>query len=186
MAEVLVEFENTWKGPDGKEYEARVCGRGREDGLWEGWLEFSPSGGGETIATERETTQPNRDDALYWAQGLTWGYVDGALIRLLKPLPRLAVRQTTNARPAFDQPPIRQRPLTQSDALGTKAILNPFEVYRESDTVLRSQLNALDEGQLRNIVREYRLSNLEPEALSRLSREELISLIVVAAEKRAA
>ena len=35
MAEVFVEFENTWQGPDGKSYEARACGREREDGLWE-------------------------------------------------------------------------------------------------------------------------------------------------------
>jgi hypothetical protein len=186
MAEVLVEFENTWQGPDGKEYEARVCGRGREDGLWEGWLEFTPAGGGETIATERETTQPNREDAVYWARGVTWGYVDGALIRLLKPLPQLTRRETTGARPAFEQPAIRRRPVTQSDALGTRAILNPFEVYRESDTLLRDQLGALDEGQLRNIIREYRITTMEPAQLSKLSREELIALILVAAERQAA
>lgn len=186
MAEVLVDFESTWKGPDGKDYEARVCGRGRADGLWEGWLEFTPVGGGETIATERETTQPNRDDAIYWASGLTWGYVDGALMRLLKPLPQLPIRRTLTTRPAFDEPPVRPRPHVPSDALGTKAILNPFEVYRESDTVLRDQLNALDEGQLRNIVREYRISNMEPAQMSLLSRDELIAMIIVAAERRAA
>ena len=73
MAEVFVDFEDKWQGPDGVAYEARVCGRGRADGLWECWIEFTPAAGGATIATERETTQPNRDDALYWASGLTSG-----------------------------------------------------------------------------------------------------------------
>lgn len=104
MAEVLVEFENTWKGPDGKSYEARACGRGREDGLWEGWIEFTPLDGGEVIATDRETTQPNRDDTLYWARGLTLTYIDGALLRLLKPLPRLSTRSRVTSRPAFPGP----------------------------------------------------------------------------------
>lgn len=188
MAEVFVEFENTWQGPDGKSYEARACGRGREDGLWEGWLEFTPAGGGETIATERETTQPNRDDALYWATGLTWGYVDGALTRLLKPLPQLTPRPTRTARPAFEHPakPRARAAAGHADALGGHAVLNPFEVYRESDSVLRGQLDALDAGQLRNIIREYKISDMNDTQLSALSREELISTIIVAAERRAA
>jgi hypothetical protein len=188
MAEVLVEFEDTWKGADGRQYGARVCARGREDGLWEGWLEFTPVDGGPTLATERESTQPNRDDAIYWASGITWGYVDGALNRLLKPLPQLQVRGGVTGRPAFDQPapPRPNISAGNSDALGTKAVLDPFEVYRESDTVLRGQLNALDEGQLRNIIREYRISNIEPAQLSVLPRDELIAMIIVAAERRAA
>jgi hypothetical protein len=188
MAEVLVEFENTWKGPDGGEYEARACGRARDDGLWEGWLEFTPVGGGAPLQTERETTQPNRDDTLYWARGLTWAYVDGALARLLKPLPQLAARRTTTARPAFEQPakPHARGGAGNSDALGGHAVLNPFEVYRESDTVLRGQLNALDEGQLRNIIREYQISTMDAAQLTTLSRDELIAMIIVAAERRAA
>jgi hypothetical protein len=188
MAEVFVEFENTWQGADGREYEARACGRGREDGLWEGWLEFTPVGGGETIATERETTQPNRDDALYWATGLTWGYVDGALTRLLKPLPQLTPRPARSTRPAFEQPakPRVRAAAGNSDALGGHAVLNPFEVYRESDSVLRGQLNALDAGQLRNIIREYSISDMDAAQLTKLGRDELISIIIVAAERRAA
>lgn len=186
MAEVFVEFEGTWEGPDGVAYEARVCGRGRDDGLWEGWIEFTPAGGGQTIATERETTQPNRDDAIYWASGLTWGYVDGALNRLLKPVP-LPVRPAVSPKPAFDEPAPRRVPTGgNSDALGTKAVLDPFEVFRKSDKVLRDQLNALDEGQLRNIVREYQISSMESAQMMLLSRDELIAMIIVAAERRAA
>lgn len=85
MAEVLVKFESEFKGPDGKFYEAKACGEGRDDGLWEGWLEFTPIGGGEPVETDRETTQPNRDDTLYWATGLTTTYIDGALHRAMTP-----------------------------------------------------------------------------------------------------
>jgi hypothetical protein len=125
---------------------------------------------------------------VYWARGITWGYVDGALARLLKPLPQLATRQSVTARPAFEHP-ARPRPhpsAGNSDALGGHAVLNPFEVFRESDTVLRGQLNALDAGQLRNIVREYGISNMDGAQLSALSRDELIAMIIAAAERRAA
>jgi hypothetical protein len=109
MAEVLVEFDNTWKGPDDKQYEARACGRGRDDGLWEGWLEFTPSDGSDVIATERETTQPNRPDMLYWATGLTYAYIDGALARSLRPPPKgLSMRTPTNMQAAFRAPTPRR------------------------------------------------------------------------------
>jgi hypothetical protein len=184
MAEVLVEFENKWTGPDGKTYEARACGRGREDGLWEGWLEFVPVEGGDVIATGRETTQPNRDDTVYWAGGLTLTYIDGALARILKPAPQLATRASVSARPAFNAPPHRPTPGIPSDALGGHAVLDPFAVYRESDTVLRGQLNALDEGQLRNIVRQYRITDMNASQLGELNKAELISMIMTAAEQR--
>lgn len=184
MAEVLVEFDNTWTGADGKTYEARACGRGREDGLWEGWLEFVPVGGGDVIATSRETTQPNRDDTLYWATGLTLTYIDGALARILKPAPQVVPRERVSAKPAFNQPAPHPSRGTPSDEVGGRAVLDPFEVYRESDTVLRGQLNALDEGQLRNIVRQYQISAHDPTQLRQLTRDELIALIITAVEKR--
>jgi hypothetical protein len=186
MAEVLVEFENRWVGPDGKTYEARACGRGRSDGLWEGWLEFIPTDGSEAIATGRETTQPNREDTLYWAGGLTLTYIDGALARVLKPAPQVATRPRVTARPAFNAPAQRPSHGRPSDSLGGHAVLDPFAVFRESDTVLRGQLNALDAGQLRNIVREYQISDLPNDQLMLLSRDELIAMIITAAEKRAA
>lgn len=103
MAEVLVEFESEFKAPDGRFYDARACARRRDDGLWEAWLEFIPRDGGETVQTGRETTQPNRDDALYWATGLTTSYIDGALHRTLTPSPAVPNR-VSNAQPTFTQP----------------------------------------------------------------------------------
>jgi hypothetical protein len=84
MAEVLIEFVNELE-ESGVVYEARACGRQREDGLWEGWIEFDPRGGTETVRTGRETTQPNEADLRYWATGLTGGYLEGALDRALRP-----------------------------------------------------------------------------------------------------
>lgn len=183
MSEVLLEFENAWQGPDGKTYEARACARGREDGLWEGWIEFIPADGSPVIATERETTQPNRADTVYWARGLTWGYIDGALARLLKPPPRLSTRHTVTGRPAFRTPAAQRRtePVA-SDELGARAVLDPFAVYKEGDTVLRGQLNALDDGQLRNIVRQYQISDMDATQLRILDRAELVALIIKAVE----
>jgi len=51
--------------------------------MWEGWVEFDPVDGGPTIRTPRETTQPNRADAEYWATGLEPVYLEGALDRAL-------------------------------------------------------------------------------------------------------
>jgi hypothetical protein len=58
------------------------------DGLWEGWIEFIPTDGGAPLRSRRETTQPNRDDAVYWATGLTPVYLEGALERALRPAVR--------------------------------------------------------------------------------------------------
>lgn len=81
MAEELLEFENTVEGEDGASWVAVVLGSEREDGHWIGWIRFRPVAGGEPLETERETTQPDRDDLAYWAKGLTYFYLQGALER---------------------------------------------------------------------------------------------------------
>ena len=88
MAEVIQKFETQLRGRDGRSYNVQASGRERDDGLWEGWLEFLPLDRGEPVVTSRETTQPNRDDLVYWASGLTDPYLDGALLRALAPPPR--------------------------------------------------------------------------------------------------
>lgn len=81
MAEQLLEFENTVEDETGRSHVARVLGEEREDGKWIGWIEFQPVNGGDPLVTERETTQPNRQDLVYWARGLTYFYLEGALVR---------------------------------------------------------------------------------------------------------
>lgn len=51
MAQTLIRFDTP------------ACGRGRENGHWEAWLEFENIETGEVLRTDRETTQPNETDA---------------------------------------------------------------------------------------------------------------------------
>jgi hypothetical protein len=82
MPEVLVKFDEPMSDPGGAMYFAQAAARQREDGLWEGWLEFiGLDESARSICSDRETTQPNRADLEYWAQGLTRVYLQGALAR---------------------------------------------------------------------------------------------------------
>ena len=82
MPVILVKFDEPIRDVDGATYFAQVAGRKREDGLWEGWLEFTRmSEDGPSFTSGRETTQPNRADLDYWAQGLSQVYLQGALAR---------------------------------------------------------------------------------------------------------
>jgi hypothetical protein len=101
MAEVLARFPDVVKQANGVGYTAQACGAPGADGLWEGWIEFAPLGGGTPIRSPRETTQPNRTDALYWASGLGVVFLEGALQRALRPP---TVEAEPAASPAFDRP----------------------------------------------------------------------------------
>ena len=61
-------------------YTVLICGEERADGTWEGWIEFH-SDSGTVLCTDRETTQPNRMDLAYWADGLEPVYIEGAFTR---------------------------------------------------------------------------------------------------------
>ena len=173
VAEVLVEFTDPVLSAD-VPYIARACGRPSADGMWEGWIEFIPVGEGEPVRTGRETTQPNRQDALYWATGLTAVYLEGALERALNPLVRTPPRPIVD--PVFDGPAPDIAPAPPV----TEAVLNPFSVYRKGEMLLRRQLAALSAWHLVNIVRAYDLSELDPTALNLMTPEALVELIVAA------
>jgi len=81
MAEVLLRFAAPLRSRDGVEYEARACSAPIADGRWEAWIEFHPTEAGASLATSRETTQPNHADVLYWATGLSRVYLEGAFER---------------------------------------------------------------------------------------------------------
>ena len=82
MSETLVKIDETFADSTGARYFVSAMGRQRDDGLWEGYLEFLPvSETAEVISSDRETTQPNRKAVDYWAQGLTRVYLSGALDR---------------------------------------------------------------------------------------------------------
>lgn len=84
MAEVLVQFTTPVKSDDGELYVAKACGGIADDGLWNGWIEFTSERTGQAVRSARETTQPNRSDLLYWAEGLTEVFLEGALERALR------------------------------------------------------------------------------------------------------
>lgn len=81
---LLIEYKQSVTDDEGRRYRARAVGAQAEDGLWEGWLEFTPeNGSAPSVSTPRETVQPNLMDAEYWASGLQPVYLEGALGRAL-------------------------------------------------------------------------------------------------------
>jgi len=152
MSEVLVRFTELVRGSDGREYQPQACGAAASDGLWEGWIEFlSPSA---AVRTERETSQPNRADLMYWAQGLTHTYLEGALTRALGGRPIPLATETVIA-PAFDGP--APPPAHMNAGRVPHAILDPFAVYAQGEHMLRRQLLALSSDQLSNVILAYSL-----------------------------
>ncbi len=177
MAEVLVEFSDPVRD-DGRTYTARACGAPMPDGKWQGWIEFIPRDGSDAIRSARETTQPNRDDTMYWATGLTAVYLEGSLRRTLNPLVRPVAREI--APPAFDGP----APALVDPDPSTPAVLNPFSVYRKGEEMLRRQLAALSGWHLVNIIRSFGLSDRSPDMLSAIEPAAMVELIVAGVRER--
>lgn len=172
MAEVLVEFAEAVTSEEGTNYTARACGCEMVGGGWQGWIEFVPFGAGEPIRSSRETTQPNRQDTVYWATGLTFVYLEGALRRALnKP-----VRQTTRtiAPPHFPGP----AHTLPSPPPVVDSVLDPFSVYRQGEDRLRERLSALAGWHLLNIIRRYELSAEDSAVLRAMEPALLVELIV--------
>lgn len=173
MAEVLLEFAEAITSEDGKNYTARACGSEMPDGRWQGWIEFLPLGEGDPVRSSRETTQPNRRDTEYWASGLTYVYLEGALHRALKPLARPIAPDVMP--PVFDGPAP-----PAGGGSNTESVLDPFSVYRKGEALLRRQLSALAGWHLVNIIRRYELSDEDPAILNGKEPSELVELIVSA------
>ena len=176
MAETLMVFQSLISGPDGVTYEPRACGAPMADGMWQGWIEFVPVGGGAPVRSPRETTQPNRSDAVYWATGLTAVYLEGALRRAVGEAPHVA--PPASSQPAvFSEPaPSVMPPLT----VGRDSVMDPFSVYQKGEALLRKQLSALSSWHLVNIILDFELSDLAVEALNEMPAVELVELIVAA------
>jgi hypothetical protein len=185
VSDVLLVFDTpVLDGRDGRSYRAQASGRQRDDGSWEAWLEFVPLDGSAPVITGRETTQPDREKARYWATGLTAAYLDGALLRALTPQP--PPRPRAEAAPAADGPrPHNRAPGAATRAAHPTAVLDPFHVYAEGDELLRSQLEALSAYQLRNIIKAYHMTDDDPVVVDRMNESELIGIIMLAVERQA-
>jgi hypothetical protein len=85
MENLIQEFTSEIADADGHLYSARAMGRQRKGRtVWEGWLEFTPAGGGGIVRRSPvETTQPNREALAYWASGIEPVYLEGALERAI-------------------------------------------------------------------------------------------------------
>ena len=150
MAEVLVRFTEHIAADDGTLYLPAACGGIADDGLWEGWIEFtSPSD--TVLRTPRETEQPNRDALVYWAEGLTVAYLEGALHRALTP--RIIAVPADEPVSSTSSPPAPRRPVGKAP----HAILDPFTAYAEGEELLRGQLRALSRDHVVNIIKAYEL-----------------------------
>jgi hypothetical protein len=178
VAQVLIQFTDPVSDEEGSLYAARACGAEMPDLRWQGWIEFLPidvdgraaTDGRLPVRSGRETTQPNRLDTEYWASGLTAVYLEGALRRALNPLRRPP--EPVIPPPVFDTPAsVLLEPLPEG-------VLNPFSVYRNGETQLRSQLAALSPWHLANIVRAYGLSDLDAGSLEAMPAGALIEIIV--------
>jgi hypothetical protein len=150
------------------------------EGKWQGWLEFVPVTSGEPVRSRRETTQPNRVDTEYWATGLTYVYLEGALRRALNPAERPAAREVMP--PIFDSPAAS---FVEHPAV-TESSLDPFSVYRKGEALLRRQLSALAGWHLVNIIRHYGLSGEGSGTLSAREPAVLVELIIDAVRQPSA
>src|SRR5436189_4793771 len=100
--EIHHRLETIINSTGGREYTVTVRGRGRNDGRWEGMLEFSPVGtGGRVVTTPVQTTQSSVRQLLYWAGGLSRTHMEDSLMSALypvrRPAPPPAVRSTIAA-----------------------------------------------------------------------------------------
>ena len=152
--ETLLRYHKPVTAANGAVYEARACGGPLPGGMWQGWIEFFPIGGGDPLRTERETMQPNRVDTTYWATGVSPVYLEGALRRALAPS-------------------------TGRACVKGSAVLDPFSVYQKGEWLLRRQLSALSSRHLVNIAVSYGLTTLDRTVLNRLAAATLTSMIVL-------
>jgi len=81
MDAVIMQLSETVSDERGT-FHAIVMARERNDGSWEGWLEFVPADNDSCrYLTPIETRQHDRVTMERWASGLTVVYADGALAR---------------------------------------------------------------------------------------------------------
>lgn len=178
MAEVLLSFDFPVRDDYG-EFHARAIGRQAEDGMWQGWIEFTPiDGSDEVLVTGVETTQPARDYVHYWATGLTPVFLEGALHRARRPV-TVRVRPVEVANSTAPKP--RDQVVSRVMPPGPEPVLDPFEIGGRNPDVLRQELGALNRPRLLNIIAAYDL-NPAGEDLSWMSDRQLVQFIVTAVE----
>jgi hypothetical protein len=181
MAEILVVLPDVLAAEDGQTYTPQAVGAETPLGQWEAWIEFIPLDGGPPAISPRETTQPNRVDAVYWATGLTPIYLEGALARALG---RGAGRKTRRKSGTGTAPAVADRHLAAAPR--RPAVLDPFSVHEKGEPVLRAELSALASWHLVNIIGAYHFSDERDATLNALPPPALIDIIVAGVRREAA
>jgi hypothetical protein len=175
MADVLVRFETVLTAPDGRRFAPQACGQPAGN-VWEAWIELVPLDGSTPLRTERETEQPNRDDLMYWAEGLTAVYLDGALSRALQKRP--IVERPRPLESSFEGPAAPGVRTAAVPSLPVHPVLDPFRVAQQGEDILARELSALDTAHIRDIVLAYELSS--PDRARSAPRDELTAIIIAA------
>ena len=184
MAEVLVKFTEPIKGKDGRLYEVQVCGDVSPDGLWHGWIEFAS--GKHAMRTGKETGQPNRVDLMYWAQGLSVVYLEGALERAEWLQESPVIEANHPPAPWFEQPAQNSTRRVSPAATVASAVLDPFAVYAQGEDILSRQLLALSPDHLRNLISVYDLRhNASGRPSDNMEKADLVKWIVAVVRVRA-
>jgi hypothetical protein len=180
MAEVLVKFDEPIAAAGGKTYLAQAVGKEVDGGLWDGWLEFQGVEDGlGALASGRETTQANRKNLEYWAQGLTIVYLEGALDRAISLSEPRRERAPMEAEPSrFAEPANRTAPPLASRSPAPRAILDPFQVYSQGEEILLGELRALSRDHIENIATASGIGITSPGGSSAASKDDLIEAIV--------
>jgi hypothetical protein len=180
MAHVVAVFDPPLALTNGRIYTAQACGRQRDDGRWEAWLEFVPDDGSVVLRTERETTQRNLAEIEHWASTLTPVYLHGALERTLTP-PPVAVEQVELPSVYEEPAPTRAQiaPIARLDTDRAEALLDPFFVYAaHGEDYLVRQLAALTPPLLRAIIVKHDFADPSSADLATLAAPGLIERIV--------
>jgi len=106
------QLDTTYLATTGK-YDVFICARPRPDQRWEGLLEFRPVRGGDTIATNVQTTQRTAEDVFRWAAALSDSHIEGSF--------------STATRPRHDGPPGISAMATPPRTEDRNAYLRPIE-----------------------------------------------------------
>ncbi len=185
MAEVLVRFTELVQDDSGIPYQAQASGAVGSDGLWEGWIEFIGENG-RALRTPRETTQPNRDALVYWAEGLSATYLEGALHRALDALLEPAARVSIAEASIFSGPAASANAARVSPQ-PARPVLDPWSTYAQGEGVFRQQLSALSRDHLLAVIDGYALPiEVRASATDRELVDDIVQTVHVLSTRRGA
>ena len=141
-------------------------------GLWQGWIEFVPVGGGDPLA---RLARPRSPTARTPSIGQRASHRCIWKARCSERFARRDERRRDHGSAAFFDGPAALDDLPRA---GGASVLNPFSLYRKGESLLRRQLGALSSWHLVNIIDTHGLSEENLRVLNALPPASLIEVIV--------